>query len=61
MHEQEAPTVRSYVRVAQIHAAVEHAVGAGATLALEPTEIPGRGTIAIYMLGGIQQGLWQTS
>jgi len=32
----------------------------GAEIALEPTEIPGQGTIAIYIHGGIQQGLWQT-
>ncbi len=31
----------------------------GATIALEPMEIPGRGQVAIYFLGGIEQGLWQ--
>ncbi len=31
----------------------------GAEILLGPMEIPGHGTIAIYMNGGIQQGLWQ--
>ena len=31
----------------------------GGKLALEPTELPGQGKIAIYLLGGIEQGLWQ--
>jgi len=59
MHEQEAPTVRAYVRVADIDVAVAKAVELGAELALGATEIPGQGHIAIFLLGGIQQGLWQ--
>lgn len=59
MHEQERPLVRTYVRVTDIEAAVQKAVQLGATLALEPIEIPGRGKIAIYLFGGIEQGLWQ--
>ena len=59
MHEQEKPTVRIYVRVSDIEASVEMAVKLGATVALGPTEIPGRGMIAIYMHGGIEHGIWQ--
>ena len=59
MHEQEEPIVRTYLRVANIEAAVQRAAQLGATLALEPMEIPGRGTVAVYLLGGIEQGLWQ--
>lgn len=59
MHDQETPIVRTYLRVTDINKAVQEAAQLGAQLALEPTEIPGHGTIAIYMLGGIQQGLWQ--
>lgn len=44
MHEQEKPVVRTYLRVADLEAAVQEA---------------GQGTIAIYMFGGIEQGLWQ--
>jgi len=55
----EEPTVRTYVRVLDVRAAVEKAVDLGATLALEPTEILDRGTIAIFLISGIEQGLWQ--
>ena len=60
MHAEEKPTVRTYIRVADIEFAVQRAVALGAKAALEPTEIPGRGRIAIYLYGGIEQGLWQT-
>ena len=59
MHEQEDPVVRTYLRVKDIDAAVKHAAELGATIALEPIEIPGRGKVAIYFIGGIQQGIWQ--
>ncbi len=32
---------------------------AGAFVALDRMELPGHGTIAIYLLGGIEHGLWQ--
>ncbi len=59
MHEQEQPVVRPYVRVSDIEDAVERAVRSGATQALEPTEIPGRGRIAIVLYGGVHHGLWE--
>jgi len=59
MHDQEKPIVRTYLRVADIDTAVKRASQLGATVALEPMEIPGRGRVAIYFLGGIEQGLWQ--
>lgn len=59
MHEQEAPIVRPYVRVADLQNAVKKAAGSGAEILLESMEIPGHGTIAIYSHGGVQQGLWQ--
>lgn len=59
MHKQETPVVRTYLRVPDIEAAVEKAVSLGAQLALEPTEIAGHGKVAIYFIGGIQQGVWQ--
>ena len=59
MHVQEKPIVRTYLRVADIEAAVREAAQLGAKIALEPMEIPGHGTIAIYLYGGIEQGLWQ--
>jgi predicted enzyme related to lactoylglutathione lyase len=59
MHDDEKPIVRTYLRVADIDTAVQRAAELGATIALESMEIPGRGKIAIYFLGGIQQGIWQ--
>jgi predicted enzyme related to lactoylglutathione lyase len=59
MNDQETPIVRTYLRVADIDTAVKRAAQLGATVALEPMAIPGRGRVAIYFLGGIQQGLWQ--
>jgi predicted enzyme related to lactoylglutathione lyase len=59
MHESEQPVVRPYVLVDDIEAAVDAARAAGAEIAHPPLEIPGHGTFAIYIRGGIQHGLWQ--
>ncbi|MDH4049233.1 MAG: hydroxylase [Gammaproteobacteria bacterium] len=59
MHEQEKPIVRTYLRVTDVKAAVRSAAKLGAEIALDFMEIPGRGRIAIYRHGGIEQGLWQ--
>lgn len=59
LREDEAPVVRPYVLVEDIEAAVKKAEAAGATIAIPPMEIPGEGTFAIYLLGGIDHGLWQ--
>ena len=59
MHEQENPIVRTYIRVIDIDGAVRRAEQLGAKIALEPVEIAGHGKIAIYLYGGIEQGLWQ--
>ena len=59
MAEHEQPVVRPYVLVDDIQAAVNAAQAAGAEIAMSATELPGIGTFAIYILGGIQHGLWQ--
>ncbi len=59
MRETEDPVVRPYMLVEDIHAAVAVAEAAGAEIAMPPMELPGQGTFAIYLLGGIQHGLWQ--
>ena len=59
MHDQEDPVVRPYIRVADLEKAVGDAVRMGATIMLDRMELPGRGVIAIYGHGGVQQGLWQ--
>jgi len=59
MAEHEGPVVRPYALVDDIESAVKAAEAAGAEIALPSTEIPGHGTFAIYILGGVQHGLWQ--
>ncbi len=60
MRETEAPVVRPYLLVDDIDAAVKAAEAAGAEVAMPPTEIPGgQGTFSIYILGGIEHGLWK--
>ena len=59
MHETEQPVVRPYWLVDDIEAAVAAAVQAGGEVAHPPMEIPGHGTFAIYIQGGVHHGLWQ--
>jgi len=59
MHESETPIVRPYWLVDDIEAAVAAAVTGGGEVAHPPLEIPGHGTFAIYIHGGIHHGLWQ--
>jgi predicted enzyme related to lactoylglutathione lyase len=59
MHDAEEPIVRPYWLVDDIKAAVAEAVKAGGEVAHPPMEIPGHGTFAIYIQGGINHGLWQ--
>jgi predicted enzyme related to lactoylglutathione lyase len=59
MHETEEPVVRPYWLVGDIEAAVAAAVEAGGQVAHPPLEIPGHGTFAIFIQGGIHHGLWQ--
>ena len=40
-------------------AAVKAAAMAGAEVAMPPMKIPGQGMFSIYILGGIEHGLWQ--
>ena len=59
MHETEQPVVRPYWLVDDIDAAWAAALEAGAQEAHPPLEIPGHGTFAIYIRGGVHHGLWQ--
>jgi len=59
MQPAEDPVVRPYWLVEDIEAAVAVVVRAGGEVAHPPMEIPGHGTFAIYLQGGIQHGLWQ--
>ncbi|MER7332100.1 MULTISPECIES: hypothetical protein [unclassified Micromonospora] len=59
LRETEEPVVRPYWLVDDIEAAVAAVAEAGGEIAVEPMEIPGRGTFAIYVQGGNDHGLWQ--
>lgn len=59
LRDTEDPVVRPYWLVDDINAAVAAVEKAGGEIALPPTEIPGRGTFAIYLQGGNDHGLWQ--
>lgn len=59
LRETEAPVVRPYWLVDDIEVAVAAAVKAGGMIAVPPMKIPGHGTFAIYIQGGIDHGLWQ--
>lgn len=59
LRDTEAPVVRPYWLVDDIAAAVDAAVQAGGEVAVPPMEIPGHGTFAIYLQGGVDHGLWQ--
>jgi uncharacterized protein len=59
MHESEEPVVRPYWLVDDIESALAAAVTAGAQIAHPPMEIPGHGTFAIYIHGGVHHGLWK--
>ena len=59
MHESEQPVIRPYTLVENIDESVAVAADAGAEVALPPTPLPGHGTCAILVQGGVQIGLWQ--
>ncbi|MDX1460633.1 MAG: hydroxylase [Xanthomonadales bacterium] len=59
MHESESPVVRPYWAVADAEAALNSIQESGAEPAHPAMALPGEGTFAIALLGGIQHGLWQ--
>jgi predicted enzyme related to lactoylglutathione lyase len=59
MRDSEEPVVRPYWLVDDIKSALAAAVKAGGEVAHPPFEIPGIGTFAIYIQGGVDHGLWQ--
>ena len=59
MNETEEPVVRPYLLVDDVEAAAKAAAAAGGEIAHPPMELPGYGTFAIYIQGGVHHGLWQ--
>lgn len=59
LRDNEEPVVRPYFLINDIQAAVAAAEKAGAEVAVPPMELPGHGTCAIIIHGGIESGFWQ--
>lgn len=59
LRDDEGPVVRPYMLVEDIATAVQAAADAGAAVALPSMELPGHGTCAIVIHGGIECGFWQ--
>lgn len=59
LREDEASVVRPYFLTDTIEKDVSALSDLGVTIAMPPTEIPGRGRFAIYIEDGIEYGLWQ--
>ena len=59
LRDTETPIVRPYWLVDDIDAALAAVTKQGAFAALPRMEIPGKGTIAIYIQGGVDHGLWE--
>lgn len=59
MHAGESAVVRPYVLVQDVEAAVREAEASGGIVIVPPMPIGEQGVIAIYVLGGIEHGLWQ--
>jgi hypothetical protein len=59
MQEAEEAVTRPYFLTNDINADTQNAENSGAEVIHPPMEIPGLGKFSIFILGGIQQGLWQ--
>ncbi len=59
MHETEEAVVRPYLLVEDIQAVTKAITESGGEIAHPPLEIPGHGTFAIFIQGGIHHGVWQ--
>jgi predicted enzyme related to lactoylglutathione lyase len=59
LRDTETPIVRTYLRVVDLDQAARRAEQLGAQLAIARMELGAHGTIALYLIGGIEQGLWQ--
>lgn len=56
----EEPVVRPYMLVEDIEEALLEAQRAGGQVAVPAMPLPGQGTCAIYLLGGVEHGLWHS-
>jgi predicted enzyme related to lactoylglutathione lyase len=59
MHDAENSVIRPYWLVEDLDEAVAKVKDQGAEIALPRMDMPGKGTIAIYILDSIEYGFWQ--
>jgi len=59
MHDGETPIARPYFLTETLTETVDALSDLGADIALPSMQIEGHGTIAIYIVDGIEYGLWQ--
>ena len=59
LSDEEEPIVRPYWLVDNIDSAIESIVNRGGEVIHSLLEIPSKGKFAIYLLAGVQNGLWQ--
>ncbi len=59
LRDTEDSVVRPYWLVENIEKAISMVKAEGAEIAVPPLEIPGLGTFAIYIKGGIDHGFWK--
>lgn len=59
MHDGEKAVTRAYLQVDDIAAAVDAVENAGGMIAVPPMDIPNHGKCAIFMMDGIEAGLWE--
>ena len=61
MHDGEQAVTRAYLKVDDIAVAVDAVEKAGGMIAVPPMDIPNQGKCAIFMMDGIEAGLWEVS
>lgn len=57
----EQPGILNYVLVKDVKQAVKDAKGLGAKVIAEPMEVPGMGWLAVYLVHGVPNAVWQSA
>ena len=58
---EEKPGMLNYVLVKDVQQAVKDAKSLGAQVIAEPMEIPGMGWMAVYLVHGVPNAVWQSA
>lgn len=57
----EQPGILNYVLVKDVKQAVKDAKGLGAKVVAEPMEVPGMGWLAVYLVHGVPNAVWESA